>query len=127
MLNKGIKQFFTEVMVHYPNYILEYTEATTYDNIIAYQQNINKNNTISIIFTYKNCIDNYLDCLIINVAYIKNNKLVMSLDRINYIDNPKSIDINNINYNDIINRIDIEEIIADIDNCIISIKKINNL
>ena len=51
----------------------------------------------------------------------------MSLDRINYIDNPKSIDINNINYNDIINRIDIEEIIADIDNCIISIKKINNL
>ena len=127
MLNKGIEQFFTEVMVHYPNYILEYTEATTHDNIIAYQQNINKNNTISIIFTYKNCIDNYLDCLIINVAYIKNNKLVMSLDRINYIDNPKSIDINNINYNDIINRIDIEEIIADIDNCIISIKKINNL
>ena len=127
MLNKGIEQFFTEAMVHYPNYILEYTEATTHDNIIAYQQNINKNNTISIIFTYKNCIDNYLDCLIINVAYIKNNKLVMSLDRINYIDNPKSIDINNINYNDIINRIDIEEVIADIDNCIISIKKINKL
>ena len=127
MLNKSIKQFFVEVMAHYPNYILEYTEATTHDNIIAYQQNINKNNTISIIFTYKNCIDNYLDCLIINVAYIKNNKLVMSLDKINYIDNPKSIDINNINYNDIINRIDIEEVIADIDNCIISIKKINKL
>lgn len=126
MLNKGIEQFFTEVMTHYPNYILEYTEATTYDNIIAYQQNINKNNTISIIFTYKSCI-NCLDCLIINVTYIKNNKLVMSLDKINYIDNPKSIDINNINYNDIINRIDIEEVIADIDNCIISIKKINKL
>lgn len=127
MLNKSIEQFFTEAMANYPDYILEYTNSTTHDNIIAYQQNINKNNTISIIFTYKNCIDNYLDCLIINVAYIKNNKLVMSLDRINYIDNPKSIDINNINYNDIINRIDIEEIIADIDNCIISIKKINNL
>ena len=127
MLNKSIEQFFTAVMANYPDYILEYTEATTYDNIIAYQQNINKNNTISIIFTYKSCIDNYLDCLIINVAYIKNNKLVMSLDRINYIDNPKSIDINNINYNDIINRIDIEEIIADIDNCIISIKKMNKL
>lgn len=126
MLNKGIEQFFTEVMAHYPNYILEYTEATTHDNIIAYQQNINKNNTISIIFTYKSCI-NCLDCLIINVTYIKNNKLVMSLDKINYIDNPKSIDINNINYNDIINRIDIEEVIADIDNCIISIKKINKL
>ena len=126
MLNKGIEQFFTEVMTHYPNYILEYTEATTYDNIIAYQQNINKNNTISIIFTYKSCI-NCLDCLIINVTYIKNNKLVMSLDKINYIDNPKSIDINNIDYNDIINRIDIEEVIADIDNCIISIKKINKL